>query len=75
MCAGAIVLSGFPGSSSPPGTRRRASPARSGTSAAIPGLNHRVHVTEGILAEACGEVLKAFFREKRLASRQRRSAP
>jgi tRNA(adenine34) deaminase len=29
-------------------------------------LNHAVLVTEGILKDACGEILSGFFREKRL---------
>lgn len=29
-------------------------------------LNHRVDVTEGILREACGEILSRFFKEKRV---------
>jgi tRNA(adenine34) deaminase len=28
-------------------------------------LNHRVQATGGVLAEECGEVLKAFFRDRR----------
>ena len=31
----------------------------------LPGLNHRVKVTGGVLAEACGERLKAFFHARR----------
>lgn len=30
-----------------------------------PGLNHRMEVTEGILAEECGQVMKEFFRARR----------
>lgn len=30
-----------------------------------PGLNHRVAIEGGLLAEECGEVLRAFFRERR----------
>ena len=29
-------------------------------------LNHAVAVTEGVLREACAEILSGFFREKRL---------
>jgi tRNA(Arg) A34 adenosine deaminase TadA len=29
------------------------------------GLNHKVKVKRGILEEECGEILKAFFRERR----------
>jgi tRNA(adenine34) deaminase len=32
-------------------------------------LNHTVEVTEGVLREACAEILSGFFREKRLSSR------
>ena len=31
-------------------------------------LNHRIHVTGGILSEACGQVLSEFFRTKRTAT-------
>jgi len=31
----------------------------------LPGLNHRVEVTGGVLADECGEQLKQFFRERR----------
>ena len=31
-------------------------------------LNHAVAVTEGVLREACAEILSGFFREKRLIS-------
>ena len=30
-----------------------------------PGLNHRVESAGGVLADECGEILKAFFRERR----------
>lgn len=33
-----------------------------------PRFNHSVAVTEGVLREACSEILSGFFREKRLAS-------
>jgi tRNA(adenine34) deaminase len=31
----------------------------------LPGLNHRVTATGGVLAEACGDLLKAFFHARR----------
>ena len=34
-----------------------------------PGLNHRVRATGGVLAEECGNILKAFFRERRQGGR------
>ena len=32
-------------------------------------LNHAVAVTEGVLREACAEIMSGFFREKRVSSR------
>ena len=29
-------------------------------------LNHRIHITKGVLEEECSELLRSFFREKRL---------
>lgn len=37
-------------------------------------LNHHTEVVGGVLAEACGEVLRDFFAERRAAYRQRRSS-
>ncbi len=31
----------------------------------LPGLNHRVTVTGGVMADACGESLRRFFRARR----------
>lgn len=31
----------------------------------LPGLNHRVRVTGGVMTEACGDRLKAFFQTRR----------
>ena len=33
-----------------------------------PGLNHRVAVTEGVLADECSQSMKAFFRARRKAN-------
>lgn len=35
-------------------------------SLAFPWLNHRINYTGGVLAEECGEILKQFFKERRL---------
>jgi tRNA(adenine34) deaminase len=65
MCAGAIVLArvdqvvvgapdpkaGFTGSL--------------GNLVQDPRLNHRAELTTGVQAEACGELLRAFFRDRR----------
>lgn len=34
----------------------------------LPGLNHRVQATGGVLAAECGEILRAFFRLRRTAA-------
>ena len=31
----------------------------------LPGLNHRVESEGGVLAEACGDMLRTFFRQRR----------
>jgi tRNA(adenine34) deaminase len=65
MCAGAIVLARVPrvvvGAPDP-----KAGFAGSlGNVLQDPRLNHRVELTSGVLAEQCGEVLRAFFRDRR----------
>src|SRR5512139_922101 len=75
MCSGAIVLSRIPRLVFAARDPKAGFAGSLGDLCRDPRLNHRVHVTEGILAEECGEVLKAFFREKRLASRERRARP
>lgn len=36
--------------------------------AALPGLNHRLDIQGGLLADECGGLISSFFREKRLAA-------
>ncbi len=65
MCAGAIVLARI----------RRvvfgASDPKAGFAGSLgnlvddPRLNHRVEVSSGVLEEACGDLLRAFFRDRR----------
>ena len=65
MCAGAIVLARVPrlvyGAPDP----------KAGACGSVldvihePRLNHRVEVAPGVLAEECGELLRAFFAKKR----------
>jgi tRNA(adenine34) deaminase len=65
MCAGAIVLARLGrlvyGATDP----------KAGACGSVldvihePRLNHRVEVMNGVLAEECGDLLKAFFRRKR----------
>lgn len=65
QCAGAIVLARIPrvvfGTADP-----KAGFAGSlGDLCQDARLNHRARITHGVLADACGEILRAFFREKR----------
>jgi tRNA(adenine34) deaminase len=65
MCAGAVVLARIPrvvfGAPDP-----KAGFAGSlGNLVQDDRLNHRAELTGGVLAAECGEVLKAFFRERR----------
>ena len=65
MCAGAIVLARVPrvvfGAPDP-----KAGFAGSlGNLLQDDRLNHRVELTHGVLADRCGEVIRAFFRERR----------
>ncbi len=65
MCAGAIVLARVPrvvfGTTDP----------KAGASGSVldvlaePRLNHRPHVQAGLLAEECGDMLRAFFASRR----------
>ena len=65
MCAGAIVLARI----------RRvvfgASDPKAGFAGSLgnlvddPRLNHRVEVSSGVLADECGDLLRAFFRDRR----------
>lgn len=70
MCAGAIVLSRIPrlvyGAADP----------KAGMCGSLdnivqdPRLNHRVELASGVLADACGDLLRDFFRARR-AGRER----
>jgi tRNA(adenine34) deaminase len=65
MCAGAIVLARIPrvvyGAADP----------KAGAAGSVlnvlddPNLNHRPEVVPGVLAQACGELLRAFFARRR----------
>lgn len=65
MCAGAIVQSRIArvvyGASDP-----KAGAAGSVTDIFQLKMNHRVEVSSGLLADECSEILKDFFRERRL---------
>lgn len=65
LCCGAIILGRVPrvvyGASDP-----KAGMAGSlGVLLQDPRLNHRARVTPGVLADAAGDLLRAFFRERR----------
>ena len=71
MCAGAIVLARLGrvvyGASDP----------KAGACGSVldvirePRLNHRAEVTAGVLAEACGEILREFFARRRREASER----
>lgn len=65
MCAGAIVLARIPELVFAVPDPKRGGAVSVFSIADCPTLNHRVHVTQGILAEACLEVLRDFFRKRR----------
>ena len=65
MCVGAIVHARVArlvyGASDP----KIGAVASQGASLELPGLNHRVEVSGGVMANECSEVLKQFFRARR----------
>ncbi|MYD96170.1 MAG: tRNA adenosine(34) deaminase TadA [Gammaproteobacteria bacterium] len=69
MCAGALVharIARLVYGASEPKSGAVESTARVLDS---PGLNHRVTVTSGVLADECGELMSSFFASRRNASR------
>jgi tRNA(adenine34) deaminase len=65
MCAGAVVLARVDrvvvGASDP----KAGFTGSLGNLIQDPRLNHRAELTTGVQAEACGELLRAFFRDRR----------
>ena len=65
MCAGAIVLARVDrvvvGAADP----KAGFTGSLGNLVQDPRLNHRAELTTGVQAEACGELLRAFFRDRR----------
>jgi len=65
MCSGAIVLARIPR------LVYAAADPKAGMSGSVgdlvrhPRLNHRVHLTTGVLADEAGDMLRAFFRARR----------
>jgi tRNA(adenine34) deaminase len=65
MCAGALVLSRIDRLAFGAADPKAGFVGSLGDLTRDPRLNHALEVTEGVLAEDCGEVLKAFFRDRR----------
>jgi tRNA(adenine34) deaminase len=65
MCAGAAVLSRIDGVVFGATDPKAGFAGSLGNLLHDPRLNHRVDVTSGVLADECGEVLRAFFRDRR----------
>ena len=65
MCAGAAVLSRIDGLVFGAADPKAGFAGSLGNLLHDPRLNHRVDVTSGVLADECGEVLRAFFRDRR----------
>ncbi len=65
MCAGALVNARVPrlvyGAADP----KMGCVDTLNTLCTEPRFNHRLEVVSGVLAEECGEILRAFFRERR----------
>ena len=65
MCAGAIVLARVDRVVVGAPDRKAGFTGSLGNLVQDPRLNHRAELTTGVEAEACGEVLRAFFRDRR----------
>ena len=65
MCAGAVVLARIPrvvfGAPDP----KAGFVGSLGDLVRDPRLNHRAEVTDGVLADECGDLLRSFFRDRR----------
>lgn len=65
MCVGAIVHARVARLVYGASDSRIGAVASQGNTLELPGLNHRVEVTVGVMADECSEVLKRFFRARR----------
>jgi tRNA(adenine34) deaminase len=65
MCVGAIVHARVARLVYGASDSRIGAVASQGNTLELPGLNHRVEVTGGVMADECSEVLKRFFRARR----------
>jgi len=70
MCAGAIVLARLPRLVFGASDSKAGFVGSLGDLCRDSRLNHRLEVTEGVLTEACGAVLREFFRARRLEARR-----
>ena len=65
MCAGAIVLARIRRVVFGASDRKAGFAGSLGNLVDDPRLNHRVEVSSGVLADECGDLLRAFFRDRR----------
>lgn len=73
MCAGAIVLARIQELVFAIPDPKRGGAVSVFSIVDSPSLNHRVKVTQGVMADECREVLQAFFRKRRRESDDRLS--
>lgn len=69
MCSGAIVLARIPRLVFAADDPKAGMVGSLDNLAQHPRLNHRVHLTTGVLADDAGEMLRGFFRERRKGAR------
>jgi tRNA(adenine34) deaminase len=65
MCAGAIVLARIDRVAFAAADPKAGFAGSLGNLLDDDRLNHRVEVTDGVLAQECGELLRDFFRDRR----------
>ena len=70
MCAGAMVLARVKRVVYAAADPKAGMCGSLGNLVQDPRLNHRAELTSGVLAEPCGELLRAFFRARRAAPRE-----
>jgi tRNA(adenine34) deaminase len=75
MCAGAVVLARLPALVFGARDPKAGAVGSCYDIARDDRLNHRVEVTEGVLAEECGTLLRRFFPARRAAARAGPPAP
>jgi tRNA(adenine34) deaminase len=69
MCAGAMIHARLAGLVYGAGDKKAGAAGMEGSPLAVlnhPQLNHRIALVSGVMAEQCGEVLRAFFQARRI---------